>query len=233
MPSKYKHLFFDLDHTLWDFESNAKECLAEMYLTYEIEAMGVPHFETFYQYFSIANHRYWAMLERKEITIDQLRRGRFKTAFANMDIEITEAFSLELTETFLALLPHKTQLIAGAIAVLDYLKPRYTLHIISNGFYEGQILKMKNGRIFDYFDTIITSEKAQALKPEKAIFDYALRSANASLSDSLMIGDNYVADIKGAMKAGLDTVFYNPQAQETIEQPTFDIVHLTALTTFL
>jgi YjjG family noncanonical pyrimidine nucleotidase len=233
MQSSYEHLFFDLDHTLWDFEGNALECLAEMYENFNLQSLGVEDFDAFYRNFSEANRYYWALLERKEITVEQLRRSRFKAAFNKMDIEITEEFSLEMTSVFLDLLPKKSRLIEGAIDILDYLKPRYQLHIISNGWQDIQINKMKNSGILHYFDAIITNEMANARKPEKGIFDHALKLANAPLSSSLMIGDNYEADILGAKNADFDTVFYNPEKQETIEKPTFEIFKLTDMKAFL
>jgi putative hydrolase of the HAD superfamily len=116
---------------------------------------------------------------------------------------------------------------------LDYLKPNYQLHILSNGFEEMQLQKMRSGGIEHYFEAIITKEKANARKPEKAIFDYALNHTNASISNSLMIGDNYEADIKGAINANFDTVFYNPEKRETLEKPTFEIVELIKMKDFL
>jgi YjjG family noncanonical pyrimidine nucleotidase len=233
MLSTYEHLFFDLDHTLWDFEGNAFQCLAEMYDNFNLNSMGVENFDAFYRSFSEANRYYWALLERKEITVEQLRRSRFKAAFHKLDIDITEEFSLEMTEVFLDLLPHKTLLIEGTIDILDYLKPHYQLHIISNGWQDIQVKKMENSGILHYFDAIITNEIANARKPEKGIFDHALKLANAPLSSSLMIGDNYEADILGAKNADFDTVFYNPEKQEIIEKPTFEIFKLTDMKTFL
>ena len=229
----YKHLFFDLDHTLWDFEQNAQDCLLEIYDHFHLAAMGVEDVADFCQKFSAANHHYWALLEQKVITADQLRRGRFKTTFANLGIEVEEAFGLAMNDFFLTALPHKKALIEGAKEVLDYLKPKYPLHILSNGYEALQMQKMESSGIAHYFEEIITFDKAKALKPDKAIFDYALKSTKATLSNSLMIGDNYEADIKGAINAAFDTVFYNPARQKTVEKPTFDIVQLVELKRFL
>jgi YjjG family noncanonical pyrimidine nucleotidase len=233
MSYSYKHLFFDLDHTLWDFEQNAHDCLIDIYAHFNLKALGVENLPLFCEKFSEANHHYWALLEQKLITTDQLRRSRFKTAFANLGVEIEEDFGLEINDFFLHLLPTKNALIDGAIEVLDYLKPNYKLHILSNGHTELQTQKMMSSGILHYFEELITVDKAKALKPDKAIFDYALKCTNASLSMSLMIGDNYEADIKGAINANFDTVFYNPAQQKTIEKPTFDIVKLIEIKQFL
>lgn len=233
MTNSYQHLFFDLDHTLWDFEGNAQECLIEIYEAFNLQNLGVDNFDAFFQKFSEVNHHYWALLEKREINIDFIRRKRFKTALSKLGIEIDESFSLEMTEVFMHTLPQKERLIEGAIEILDYLKPNYQLHILSNGFEDMQMQKMRSGGIEHYFEEVITNEKANARKPEKAIFDYALNRANASISNSLMIGDNYEADIKGAINANFDTVFYNPERRETVEKPTFEIVRLTEIKDFL
>ncbi len=229
----YEHLFFDLDHTLWDFEQNAQDCLIEIYDHFDLAALGLTDVNAFCQTFSAANYHYWALLEQKMITADQLRRGRFKTTFANLGIEIEETFGLVINDFFLKALPHKKALIEGAIEVLDYLKPKYSLHILSNGYEALQMQKMESAGIAHYFEEIITFDKAKALKPDKAIFDYALKASNAALSSSLMIGDNYEADIKGAIKAEFSTVFYNPAGQKTVEKPTFDILKLVEMKQFL
>jgi YjjG family noncanonical pyrimidine nucleotidase len=233
MSKTYEHLFFDLDHTLWDFEKNAHDCLIELYDHFKLSDLGVENTAVFCEKFSEANHHYWALLEQKIITAEQLRRERFVAAFAKLGIEIEESLGLEMNALFLALLPTKKALIDGTIEILDYLKPRYQLHILSNGHEDLQTQKMKNSGIFDYFVELITVDKAKALKPDKVIFDYALKSTNASLSTSLMIGDNYEADIKGAMNADFATVFYNPAGQETVEKPTFDILKLVDMKHFL
>jgi YjjG family noncanonical pyrimidine nucleotidase len=233
MSNSYKHLFFDLDHTLWDFEKNAHDCLLEIYDHFDLKSLGVDDVTAFCEKFSEANHYYWALLERKEITADQLRRRRFKTAFAKLNIEIEEALGLEMNAVFLENLPNKKALIEGAIEVLNYLKPNYQLHILSNGYQGLQFQKMQSSGIHHYFEEIITVDKAKALKPDKAIFEYALKCTNASVSNSLMIGDNYEADIKGAINADFYTVFYNPARQKTIEKPTFDILKLVEIKQFL
>jgi YjjG family noncanonical pyrimidine nucleotidase len=233
MPNLYKHLFFDLDHTLWDFERNAHDCLMEMYTHFKLKELGVVDANSFFEKFSETNQYYWALLEKREITSDYIRKNRFKTTLSILGVDIDEFFSLKMTEVFIELLPQKKLLIEGALELLDYLKPNYQLHIISNGYNDMQLQKMRSSGINHYFTEVITHEKAKALKPEKAIFDYALNRTNASFSNSLMIGDNYEADIKGAINAQFDTVFYNPEKRETVEKPTYDISQLAEMRAFL
>jgi HAD superfamily hydrolase (TIGR01549 family) len=129
----------------------------------------------------------------------------------------------------LELLPRKAHLIEGTIELLEYLLPNYELHIISNGWQDIQVNKMKSSEIHHYFGEIITNELAGTRKPDRRIFDYAVEVTNANLSESLMIGDNYEADILGAINASMDTVFYNPDNIPTSEKPTFEIKQLIEL----
>jgi YjjG family noncanonical pyrimidine nucleotidase len=225
----YNHLFFDLDHTLWDFETNAHECLEEIYFSYRLESLGVDNTQSFLDTFSEVNRQYWAMLENNDISAEELKRQRFKVTLQRLGVEIDFDFGLKMTDTFLALLPHKKALIEGTIEILEYLKPKYNLHIISNGWYDIQIKKMESSAIHHYFDEIITHEKVNALKPNKAIFDYAVLATNTETEQCLMIGDNYEADVLGAMNAGIDAVFYNPDQLDFDSKPTFEIRDLREL----
>ncbi|NJL75909.1 MAG: noncanonical pyrimidine nucleotidase, YjjG family [Saprospiraceae bacterium] len=230
---KYQHLFFDLDHTLWDFESNAKTCIEELYSAFDFAQLGVGEVSDFYAQFTIANRHYWALLESKVIPAEEVRRKRFQAAFAGLGISIEETLGITINDAFLELLPQKSQLIDGALTILEYLQPHYQLHIISNGWYEVQIKKMKSAAIEHFFESITTNETANARKPDSAIFEHALRVSAASLQHSLMIGDSYEADIKGAMNVQLDAVFYNPEQQNIPEKPTFEVAHLMELKGFL
>ncbi|MFD2519334.1 YjjG family noncanonical pyrimidine nucleotidase [Emticicia soli] len=225
----YKHLFFDLDHTLWDFEKNSSESLAELYHSFELNSLNISELSAFQQEFSVVNRRYWSMLESNQITHEQLRRRRFRDTLINLGVDTDEAFGLKLNEAFLELLPQKSHLIDGAIEILDFLAPNYELHIISNGWQDVQARKIKSSKIEHYFGEVITNERAEARKPNKKIFDYALQVTKAQLSESIMIGDNYDADIMGAINANMDVVFYNPDNFEATQKPTFDIKQLIEL----
>ena len=225
----YKHLFFDLDHTLWDFEQNAAECLADIYDNFKLKSLNINSLDDFCKEFSAVNKHYWSLLERNEITHEVLRQKRFQDTFINLGAVIDENFGSEINEYFLELLPTKAHLIAGAVELLDYLLPKYELHIISNGWQDIQVNKMKSSEIHHYFDKIITNELAGTRKPDRRIFDYAIEVTKANLAQSLMIGDNYEADILGAMSANMDTVFYNPDNIPTGQKPTFEVKQLIEL----
>ena len=226
----YKHLFFDLDHTLWDFEKNSAECLADIYEIFNFKNLNISSLEMFQQEFSIVNRHHWSLLEQNLITHQDLRRRRFQETLENLGVKnLKKSFGLEINEYFLELLPKKAHLIEGAVDVLEYLLPKYELHIISNGWQDIQVNKMKSSEIHHYFGEIITNELAGTRKPDRRIFDYAVDVTKADLSESLMIGDNYEADILGAINANMDTVFYNPDDIPTGQKPTFDIKKLVEL----
>jgi YjjG family noncanonical pyrimidine nucleotidase len=209
---KIRHLFFDLDHTLWDFEKNAEICIQQIYEHHHVIFPPHVEFDTFFQKFSVINSAMWHQLDLSLITHEYLRTVRFQKVLQTLDIEIDEQFSLELNQMLLDLLPHQRHLMDDAFDTLDALAARgYKLHIISNGYNDIQIMKMKSGGIYHFFDQIITNDIAGARKPEKAIFDFALVKANANLSNSLMIGDNLIADIEGAKNAGWRTIYFNPE----------------------
>jgi putative hydrolase of the HAD superfamily len=226
----YKHLFFDLDHTLWDFERNSAECLADIYETFDLKGLNISNLETFQKEFSVVNRHQWSLLEKNLITHEDLRRRRFQETLENLGVkDLKKSFGLEINEYFLELLPKMAHLIEGAVDVLEYLLPKYELHIISNGWQDIQVNKMKSSEIHHYFGEIITNELAGTRKPDRRIFDYAIDVTKANLVESLMIGDNYEADILGAINVNMDTVFYNPDNISTGQKPTFDIKKLVEL----
>lgn len=225
----YKHLFFDLDHTLWDFEKNSRESLADLYQAFSLQTSNIAELSVFQQEFSVVNKRYWSLLERNEITHEELRRRRFRDTLVNLGVDADETFGLQLNEAFLELLPQKSHLIEGAIEVLDFFAPNYELHILSNGWQHVQARKISSSKIDHYFKEVITIERAEARKPDKKIFDYAVKVTNARLSECIMIGDNFEADILGAINAQMDSIFYNPDNIEVTQNPTFEIKRLIEL----
>lgn len=226
----YKYLFFDLDHTLWDFERNSAECLADIYEIFDFKSLNISTLDAFQKEFSIVNRHHWSLLEQNLITHEYLRRRRFQETLENLGVkDLKKSFGLEINEYFLELLPKKAHLIEGAVEILDYLLPKYELHIISNGWQDIQVNKMKSSEIHHYFGEIITNELAGTRKPDRRIFDYAVEVTKADLAESLMIGDNYEADILGAINAKMDTIFYNPDDIPTGQKPTFDIKKLVEL----
>ena len=225
----YKHLFFDLDHTLWDFETNSHETLKEVFHNHNLHENLTPDFEAFFERYSYHNKKLWDRYHHGYIKQDELRWKRMWHAlldFKNGDEKLAKLMSLE----YLKILPTKKVLFPYAKEIVKYLvEKNYLLHMITNGFEDVQWGKLHNSGIVQYFDEVITSEKAMALKPHAEIFEFALRQAGARLEESIMIGDNLDADIGGAMRFGMDTVFVNHINEITDLKPTYTIYHLKEL----
>ena len=225
----YKDLFFDLDHTIWDFELNSKETLWDLHQKYALEAKGINDFDVFYSNYSVHNHRLWDRYTKGFIKQEELRWKRIYLSLLDYKIA-DEALSKEMSVDYLDILPNKKNLFPYTIEILDYLKNKnYKMHLITNGFESVQFKKIKNSNLADYFIEVITSEASNSLKPNKEIFDYALKASNAKLDTSIMIGDNEAADIQGAINAGMDSIFVNHlQIQPTVPA-THTITHLKEL----
>lgn len=230
---KYKHIFFDLDHTLWDFETNSYQTLQELYDHNNLSSRGIPTFEIFYNSYVIHNEMLWDRFRKGFINRNDLRTKRFRLTLLDFKIG-DEKLSEALSEQFLKILPGKTALFPYTVEVLDYLtEKQYPLHMITNGFEETQLLKMRNAGINHYFTHIITSEAAGSLKPYREIFDYAIGKAATTAADSIMIGDALDLDIAGAHNVGMDQVYFNPAIPATSLQPTYTISCLSELKTIL
>lgn len=225
----YKDLFFDLDHTIWDFELNSKETLWDLHQKYQLEAKGIDNFDVFYSNYSVHNHRLWDRYTKGYIKQEELRWKRIYLSLLDYKIA-DEALSKEMSVAYLDILPNKKNLFPYTIEILDYLKNKdYKMHLITNGFESVQFKKIKNSNLADYFTEVITSEASNSLKPNKEIFDYALKACNAKLETSIMIGDNESADIQGAINVGMDSIFVNHlQIQPTVPA-THTITHLKEL----
>lgn len=228
MPA-YKHLFFDLDHTLWDFDANAKETLTEVYAHFKLEAKGVYPFIDFYKYYLHHNEILWDRYHKGFISSDELKWKRMWRTMLEFKIG-SEQLARDMSVHFLEILPTKKMLFPHTIEILDYLTNKgYKLHLITNGFEKTQWSKINNSGLRRYFTHMITSEASNSLKPKKEIFEYALNKAGASLSESIMLGDNLDADIQGAINAGMDCVFVNHLKTNTDIKATYIIHHLEEL----
>lgn len=226
---KYKYLFFDLDHTLWDFDANAKETLAEVYVLFQLSNRGVVPFEDFYKLYKIHNEILWDRFHKGFITGEELKWKRMWRTLLEFKIA-DETLARELSAKFLEILPTKKRLFPHTTEVLDYLKGKdYDLHLITNGFEKTQHIKLQNSGLSVYFNQVVTSEGSNSVKPQKEIFHYALNKAGASLHQSIMLGDNLDADIQGAINVGMDTIFVNHVQVSTTLQPTYTITNLNEL----
>ena len=197
-------VFFDLDHTLWDFETNSALAMEKVFREQNIE---VP-ISAFLKIYSPINFKYWDLYRKDEVTQKELRYGRLKDSFDEMQFAIDDDTINAISEKYIEYLPTFNNLFAGAIDLLDYLAPKYRLHIITNGFHDVQNIKLTNSGIFKYFETITNSENAGHKKPNPIIFEYALNAANTSKENSIMIGDCIDADVRGALNFGMDAILF-------------------------
>jgi putative hydrolase of the HAD superfamily len=226
----YKHLFFDLDHTIWDFDTNAKATIQDLFNSGLEERIKVP-FTDFYDRYIFHNAHLWARYEKGFIGVEELKWKRMWRTLLDFKIA-DEVLSKEMSVQFLELLPTKNAVFPYTFEILDYLTAKdYKLHLITNGFIHTQNLKLQNSGLDKYFIEMITSEASNSLKPKKEIFDYALQKTGATSTESIMIGDNQDADIAGALNAGIHAIFVN-HINEPLKikvQPTHIITHLKEL----
>ena len=198
-------VFFDLDHTLWDFEKNSALAFETVFKMQNLEV----DMTEFLKFYVPINREYWERYRKDEITQKELRFGRLKDSFDLVQYAVSDDLINFLSVEYIHYLPKFNHLFDGTIEILDYLKSKYNLHIITNGFAEIQGNKLDNSYISHYFKTITNSEMAGVKKPNQKIFDFALNLAQAKKENSIMIGDCIEADVQGALDAGLDAVFFN------------------------
>jgi putative hydrolase of the HAD superfamily len=227
---KYRDLFFDLDHTLWDFEANSRQTLEQLYFELQLKEKGIDDFEKFYKNYLVHNDKLWERYRNGHIKVDELRWKRMWLTlldFKNGD----ETLARKMGDIFLEQLPARKTLFPYAVQILNYLSEKeYRLHLITNGFEKTQHNKLKNSGLDKFFNEVITSESSNSLKPHREIFDYALKKTGAKKEESIMIGDSLEVDIQGAMNAGIDQVYVNHILNENLTiKPTYTVYSLKEL----
>jgi putative hydrolase of the HAD superfamily len=229
----YRHLFFDLDHTLWDFETNADETQRHLFDRHDLQRFGTFTVDAFIQVYSDINHGLWRLYQSNKITQQQLRATRFPRTFVKLGLSEADS-PTGISEQFTDILPKKSAVFPYTYEVLDYLRDKgYELHLITNGFRDIQYIKLNASRLTDYFQEIVTSECCGHLKPDTRIFQHALERTGATAPESLMIGDNLECDMLGAYNAGIDQVYFNPEKRRHFNQVTYEISCLSELRTIL
>jgi len=228
MPKSYKHLFFDLDHTLWDFDKNSRASLLQLYHEFDLKSKGIDDFEALFKSYNFHNDKLWERYRKGFIKREELRWKRMWLMLLDHKVADT-ALANELSTAYLEILPLQKLLIPHAKEVLEHCKGRYEMHLITNGFETTQRLKLQYSGISRYFKQLITSEKSNSMKPHPDIFEFALKVTNATAEESIMIGDAIDIDILGAINAGWDTVYYNPGKVTHARKPTYEINHLEEL----
>lgn len=206
-----KHLFFDLDHTLWDFDKNSKLTFQQIF---EKRNITLP-IDDFLNAYVPINLKYWKLYREDKIEKSNLRYARLKETFDTLNFKVSDDLIHTLSEDYINHLTNFNYLFSDAIEVLDYLKDKYELHIITNGFEEVQTLKLQKSGIDKYFTHIVTSECVGVKKPNPKVFEFALGKANAKAHESLMIGDSYEADIMGALNSGMMAIHFSEESKSS------------------
>ncbi len=228
----YQHIFFDLDHTIWDFDKNAEEALHELFIQHNLKDLGLAAPDVFIETYTRNNHRLWAEYHLGKISKEVLREARFKHTF--LELGLDEAIiPAGFEEDYVQLGPTKTNLFPEAHEVLKYLSEKYLLYVISNGFKESTEMKIRLCNLGQYFKHVFISEVVGINKPDPQVFEYALQTAGATKSESLMIGDSLEADVYGALNFGIDAIYFNPNKVEKPENVPQQIHHLNELILFL
>jgi putative hydrolase of the HAD superfamily len=222
------HIFFDLDHTLWDFDKNSALTFDKIFQINNIET----RLDEFLEVYVPINFQYWKLYREDKIDKASLRYGRLNDAFNKLNIEVKRSMICKLSDDYITYLSSFNHLFDGTIEILDYLHSKYKLHIITNGFKEIQQGKLNNSNIDKYFATVTNSEMVGVKKPNPKIFKHALNVARANEENSIMIGDNYEADILGALNFGIDAICFNYH-NETIGEEVKQVDNLLQLKQYL
>lgn len=221
MYSGINHIFFDLDHTLWDFDKNSEKAF-EIVFAKLLPAVAV---NTFIQAYIPINQQCWKLYQNNLITHQELRYKRLKESFDAINVGVSDELIDAISDDYILHLPNSNHLFEGCVETLEYLHGKYKLHIITNGFADVQFKKLNNSGIYHFFDTVTNSEMAGVKKPHSGIFEHALSIANAAKEESIMIGDSIDADVIGAINFGMKSIFFNSENVEVAE----DVNQITTL----
>lgn len=202
---KIKHVFFDLDHTLWDFDKNSEKAFKQIFKEQQISV----DFNKFIKIYLPINAEYWKLFRQGEVSKEELRFGRLKDTFNKFNYQVSDNFINKISNNYLEYLPVYNSLIEGAVELLEYLKRNYSLHIITNGFKEVQNQKLEKSNIKKYFQVVVTSECVGVKKPNPEIFEFVLKEVKAKPEECVMIGDSYETDIIGAFNSGILPIHFN------------------------
>ncbi|RAJ14459.1 YjjG family noncanonical pyrimidine nucleotidase [Olleya aquimaris] len=226
--NKIEHVFFDLDHTLWDFDKNSALTFEHIFKKHKVNT----NLSDFLSCYEPINLKYWKLYRDEKVTKDNLRYNRLKETFDALQFKVEDELIYLLSEDYINYLTSFNHVYDGTFEILEYLKTKYKLHIITNGFIEAQSSKLKVSKLDHYFETVTSAESAGVKKPNPKIFNFALETANAKTQNSIMIGDNYEADILGALNIGLDAICFNYHKAEV--QPEIKVIdHLLDIKKYL
>ena len=229
---KFKHIFLDLDRTLWDFEENSRQELESIFKKFKLHQLGISLSNEFIKIYKSINEECWALYRLNKLSKEDLRSVRFLKTLEYFGVS-DHILAEQIGQEYLNNSPKRTMLITGCHELLIYLKNKYQLHIITNGFEEVQVKKISNSKLTPYFDKMITSESAGFKKPRKEIFSHALKLTGAKLSESVMIGDDLQTDIQGAINIGMKSIYFNPNRKNHSFNVLADVQNLLEIKSIL
>ncbi len=221
-------VFFDLDHTLWDFEKNSRLTFEKIFE----EGNIVIDIERFLQFYVPINLEYWKLYREEKVSKEELRYQRLRRSLDATGTSLDDNQIHLLSKAYIQYLSSFNHIVPGALDILDYLKPRYRLHIITNGFEEIQEKKLRNSQMRQYFQVVVNSEMAGVKKPNPKIFQLALRKAEVAATNALMIGDSLEADVLGAQRLGIHALHFNTNGEDAHDHCKI-IHHLNEIKHFL
>ena len=213
LKTKITDIFFDLDHTLWDFEANSNSAFDKLLKKYQIPVL----LDDFLATYEPINRQYWEQYAKQQKTKTEVKYGRLIDTFIALNIEVAQSLIEKLADDYLDFLKQEHILMDGALEILDYLKEKYRLHILTNGFAEVQSDKMRHSGLEPYFELMITSEETGKLKPHPQVFNYALNKAGTFAHQSYMIGDNFQSDVLGARNVGMHAIHFDPENTSDVD----------------
>ncbi len=226
---KYNHIFFDLDRTIWDFEKNSEETILELLAEFGLDKKGRLTESDFIKTYKAINHGLWVEYRSGKISKQQLREARFYRSMLKYKIDEPE-LALRFNDAYVSRCSSKTHLLPHSREILDYLAKSYILHIITNGFKEAQHLKIEKSGIRPYFSEVIVGDEVGINKPDPRIFHHAFESSTAAPEESIMIGDDFEADIMGAKEVGMDQIYFQPNGvKDQNKIATYTVSHLEEL----
>ena len=209
----YRHLFFDLDHTLWDFDRSSRETTDELFEYYHFSRFPGLTPLAFYEAFRTANYHFWGLYNQSKVTKEEIRDRRFKLVFEKLGLSLEDC-PPDIGKEYLYNCPKKPYLLPQCLETMEALAEHFALHILTNGFTDVQALKLQSAGIEHFFKTVTTSDCTGFKKPHATIFKHALKQAGAQKEESLMVGDNWETDVLGAKNFGMDCIYYNPEKKK-------------------
>ena len=198
-------IFFDLDHTLWDFEKNSALTFDFIFKELNLSI----DFKDFLNHYNPINHYYWKLYRENKISQEELRFNRLVKTFETLKFDIAHPQINQIAALYIEKLSTFTHVFEGAHELLQNLSKDYSLHIITNGFESVQHYKLANSGLQPYFEFTFTAEKVGFKKPHHKIFETAIQATQARVEHSLMVGDSLEADIEGALQCGMHAVHFN------------------------